>query len=316
MFELNQLRCFVTVAEMLHFRRAAAHLNMTQPPLSRQIQLLEQEVGAVLLDRSTRRVRLTPAGQVFLRAARQMLQAAENAARDARRVARGESGEITIAFTATSSYAYLPRLVSVIRARMPELELTLREMVSSAQLDALQAGAIDFALCRPPVARAGLRAVRVHREPLLLAVPGDHPLAEKASINIDDVSGEPLITYPPIEGRYFHDLVASLYHVAGIAPSRVQYITQAHSIMALVGAGIGIAVVPQAAERLQQAGVVLRPLQSAANATADLMFALRINTENPAVAAVEAMLEQEWPALGYVGGKDVSDIGRGRGSAV
>ena len=104
MFELNQLRCFVAVAETLHFRRAAARLNMAQPPLSRQIQILEHEAGVVLLERTTRAVKLTPAGHEFLRAARRMLQAAENAVRDARRVASGEAGEVTVAFTAASSY--------------------------------------------------------------------------------------------------------------------------------------------------------------------------------------------------------------------
>ena len=309
MFELSQLRRFVAVAEKLHFRRAAAHINMAQPPLSRQIRLLEHEAGVVLLDRTTRAVRLTPAGRVFLRDARRMLQAAENAVRDARRVAGGEAGEVTIAFTAASSYAYLPRLVSLIRTRMPEVELTLREMVTSAQLDALQAGEIDFALCRPPVARAGVRAVRVHREPLRLALPADHLLADKAEIAIEDIGGEPLITYPPVEGRYLHDLVASLYHMAGIAPSRVQHITQTHSIMALVGAGIGIAVVPQAAERLQQAGVVLRALTSAAETTADLMFAARRDMQNPAGLALAAMLEPDWPALSRAaGGLDEASV--------
>jgi DNA-binding transcriptional LysR family regulator len=304
MFELNQLRCFIAVAERLHFRRAAAHLNMAQPPLSRQIRLLEHEAGVVLLDRSTRVVRLTPAGQVFLRAARRMLEAAENAVRDARRIALGEAGEIAIAFTAASSYAYLPRLVALIRTRMPEMELTLREMVTSAQLDALQSGEIDFALVRPPVTRAGVHAIRVHREPLLLALPADHPLTKMAEIDVTDVGGQALITYPPVEGRYFHDLVAGLYHMAGIAPSRVQYITQTHSIMALVGAGMGIAIVPQSAERLNQTEVVLRTLRCATNVTADLMFASRMESENPAVPAVAAMLGQEWPALSRAAGGD------------
>ena len=297
MFELNQLRCFVAVAEELNFRRAAGVLGMTQPPLSRQIQLLEHATGVTLLHRTTRAVSLTPAGQIFLRSARYLLQVAENAGRDARRAASGERGEVTIAFTAASSYAYVPRLVALIRQRMPDLVLTLREMVTSAQLDALQAGEIDFGLLRPPVARTGIRAIRVHREPLVLALPAEHRLASKEAIEIAELAGEPLISFPSVEGRYFHDLVAAIYAFAGIAPSRVQYITQTHSIMALVGAGIGVAIVPSAARRLQQFGVVVRDLPTTVPVTADLAIASRTDMQNPSCLALAAMLDSQWPAL-------------------
>ncbi|ONG50806.1 LysR family transcriptional regulator [Pseudoroseomonas deserti] len=297
MFEFSQLRCFVAVAEELHFHRAAARLNMTQPPLSRQIQQLERQLGLVLLLRGSRAVRLTPAGEAFLRDARRLLQAAENATQQARRVAQGQRGQITIGFTASSGYGVLPRLVGVARARLPEIELSLREMVSQDQVAALQAGQVDLALLRPQPPVAGLRTALVQREALRLALPRGHRLAEASEIEIPALEGEALITFPPVEGRYFHDLILGLFRQAGVAPVRLQFISQTHSILALVGAGLGVAVVPQAAERLRQAEVVLRPLAGPGIPAAELMLAWREGADNPACEALLEVLRPDWTQL-------------------
>jgi DNA-binding transcriptional LysR family regulator len=297
MFSFSQLRCFVALAEELHFHRAAARLNMTQPPLSRQIQLLEHRLGAVLVLRGHGAVRLTPAGEAFLHDARRLLRLAELAALHARRIALGQSGRITVGFTAASGYGVLPRLVALIRARLPEVELDLREMVSLEQLEALQAGRIDLALLRPLVRRPGIRTARLQREPLLLALPQGHPLLDRHSIGIADLADQPLITYPPGEGRYLHDLVMGIFQVSGVAPARVQHISQTHSILTLVGAGLGIALVPEAAGRLRPEGVLLRPLPGPVPVAAELALAWREEGENPAAPAVLAMLRQGWGEL-------------------
>ena len=161
MFELSQLRCFVAVAEELHFGRAALRLNMTQPPLSRQIQILERVLDVTLLERSNRAVRLTPAGQRFLTDARHLLKLAESAAVLARRMANGKAGSINIGFTATSAYSYVPALVAACRRELPDIEISLKEMVSSDQLKRLDSGEIDIALLRPPIPRGNLGAFRV-----------------------------------------------------------------------------------------------------------------------------------------------------------
>ncbi|MBB5692017.1 LysR substrate-binding domain-containing protein [Muricoccus pecuniae] len=295
MFELGQLRCFVAVAEDLHFRRAAARLNMTQPPLSRQIQLLEHELGFLLLLRSSRAVRLTPAGRVFLEQARRILRMAEDAAGEALRVARGEIGSLTLGFTAASGYAVLPRLVALLRKGAPGIELNLREMVTGDQLAALRAGTLDAGLLRPPATGPGLRAARLEREPLLVALPSDHPLASGGPVDPAVLDGQPLITYPPVEGRYLHDLVLAVLRLSGAAPGRVQHVSQTHSILALVGAGIGLALVPRAAERLLPLGVVLRPLLGPPP-VAELLLAWT-EAENPARDAVLSLLRREWPGL-------------------
>jgi DNA-binding transcriptional LysR family regulator len=150
MFDLSQLRCFVAVAEELHFGRAAQRLNMTQPPLSRQVKLLEHIIGATLLERTSRSVRLTPSGRSFLPEAKRILKMAESAAEVARRIAHGKVGSIKIGYTAVTAYSFLPRLVTACRAQFPEIDLSLKEMVSGDQIEALATGQIDIALLRQP----------------------------------------------------------------------------------------------------------------------------------------------------------------------
>ena len=215
MFTLVQLRCFIAVAEDLNLRRAARRLNMTQPPLTRHIQALEQQVGAQLLDRTGRALRLTPAGQSLERSARRrILDDAAEATRDVQKVARGDAGGLIVAFTAASSYAFLPNLVALLRERLPAIALTLRELTTPEQIVALKSRQVDFCLLRPPVSIAGIQTMRVYRERLVLAVPAQHELAARAEVNVSDLSGEVLITYPPVEGPYFHRLVMGLIHSA------------------------------------------------------------------------------------------------------
>ena len=284
MFELSQLRCFAAVAEELHFGRAAARLNMTQPPLSRQVQLLEHALGVCLFERTSRSVKLTPAGRAFHAEARRILDLAEGAGLAAKRVARGEAGSVTIGFTAAASYGLLPRMIAAARAEMPEVDLALREMVTADQTEALASGRIDLGLLRPPIDRhGGAEAVCVAREQLLLAVPRGHPLAAGREPAIGNLDRQPLIMYSPVEGRYFYDLLAGLFQAAGVAPHHVQHISQAHTMLALVGAGIGVALVPEAARSLRFDGVVLRPLRLPAKTAAELFAVWRRDNKNPAL---------------------------------
>ena len=154
MLEISQLRCFVAVGEELHFRRAAERLNMTQPPLSRQIRLLEHQVGTALLERTNRVVRFTAAGRAFFPEAARILRLAEEAAATARRIARAEGGPFAVGFTASFGYGLLPEIVRRLHRRVPGISLTLKEMVTGAQLEALDAGQLDVGLLRPHPARA------------------------------------------------------------------------------------------------------------------------------------------------------------------
>jgi DNA-binding transcriptional LysR family regulator len=287
MFEFSQIRCFVAVAEELHFGRAAARLHMTQPPLSRQIQLLEHQIGAQLLERSSRSVRLTRAGRAFLPEARTILRMAESASLAARRVSQGESGSIAIGFTASSGYRFLPDLMIMCRTHLPNVELMLKELVTMEQVDALASGRLDLALLRPHAATADFEMRCVAREPLVVALPENHPLATGRLPRLTDFDHSPVVMYSPVEARYFHDLVARTFSRVGVHPEYTQYVSQIHSILALVRAGFGAALVPEAAGSLRFEGVVIRPVQKMRPARpVELFMAWRRGNDNPALASL------------------------------
>jgi DNA-binding transcriptional LysR family regulator len=283
MFELTQLRCFVALAEELHFGRAAARLNMTQPPLSRQLQQLEHVLGAELVQRSSRFVRLTAAGKALLVDARSILRASDEAALTVRKVAQGDGGIVTLGFIPAASYSLLPRLVASIAAEMPDVQLVLKEMVTAAQAEALAMGSIDVGILRMPIDRRGLEAVTVNREPFVVAVPAGRPFAGGRSLTAKDLDRAPLIMYAPIESRYHHDLIASMFRVSGIVPNFVQYAREIHTMLALVSAGIGVALVPEAAGNIAFKGVELKPIALTPKIWSELTLVWRKRGENPAL---------------------------------
>lgn len=293
MFELSQLRCFVVVAEELHFGRAAARLHMTQPPLSRQIQLLESRLGVQLLVRSSRSVSLTSAGRSFLADARHILRLAESAAVTVRRAARGELGSVTMGFTAASGYGVMPGMIAQCRTRLPGIEINLKEMVTKEQMEALASGDLDLALLRPQASLEDFEAQCVVREPLVAAMPASHPLVRERNPEIGEFEGLPFIMYSPIEARYFHDLVAGAFSLAHVKPEYTQYTSQIHSMLALVAAGLGVALVPQAAVSLHFEGVVFRAVRKIRSASpVELYIAWKRDNDNPArERVVEACLE-------------------------
>jgi DNA-binding transcriptional LysR family regulator len=295
MFDLSQLRCFVAVAEELHFGRAAVRLHITQPPLSRQIQLLEHAVGAQLLERTSRSVRLTAAGAVLYQDAGAILRLAQQAAEAARRTAQGQAGRVVVGYTAVSGYVLIPRLLAAAGKAHPEIEIVLEEMVSGQQLQALEAEAIDLGFVRPMRATEGLQYHRVAREALVLAVPAKHALARKARPRLADLAGQPLIMYSEKEGKYFHDQIARLFAAAASQPRYVHHIGQTHTIMALVRAGIGLAIVPESARQLRFENVVFKPLWRA-DVAAEIYLAWREDNRNPALRTIREFMTAQLPA--------------------
>lgn len=292
MFEFTHLRCFVAVAEELHFGRAARRLNMTQPPLSRQIQLLEHLLEAKLFERSHRRVALTPSGRTFLPEARRLLQLAEGAAMSIKRVSEGDAGAVTIGFTAASGYGFLPRVFQELKSRLPGVDVALREAVTSAQLDGIAHGRIDIGLVRPPVRRAAFEYRTVLREAMILALPPEHRLADRVSVDLSELGEDPLISYSPFEARYFHDLVLRLFGAVGAQPVVAQHVSQIHSVLALVRIGLGVALVPEAARQLRFEGVIYRQLRTTGGEAAELGAVWRRDNENPAAQrALEIILD-------------------------
>lgn len=292
MFELSQLRCFVAAAEELHFGRAAQRLNMTQSPLSRQIQLLERILGVTLLERTSRQVSLTPAGQVFLIEARRIVRLAESASLSARRVAQGDAGKVAIGFTAVSGYGLVPHIVANARASLPNIDLDLHEMVSGDQVDALLTGLIDIGFVRPPVDRHEFDTLCVLREPLVVALPPGDPRQSRPGFDLADFDDEPLIMYARQGAGYFHNMLVRLFDDAGVSPLYVQHVTQIHSMLGLVQAGLAAALVPQSASGLHLMDVQFRALRTDPENPVELHMAWRRDNANPALEPMRRLCAQ------------------------
>jgi DNA-binding transcriptional LysR family regulator len=292
MFELSQLRCFVAAAEELHFGRAALRLNMTQSPLSRQIQLLERILDVTLLERTSRQVSLTPAGRVFLIEARRIVRLAESAALSARRVAKGDAGRVAIGFTAVSGYNLVPQIVAQARAGLPNIELELREMVTTDQVDALLTGLIDIGFVRPPLDRQEFDTACVLVEPLVVALPSGDPRASKAVLELSDFDGLPLIMYARQGAGYFHAMLMRLFEDAGVAPQYVQHVTQIHSMLGLVHAGLAAAIVPESASGLHMNDVQFRRLATTPEKPVELHMAWRRDNRNPVLEPMRRLCSE------------------------
>jgi DNA-binding transcriptional LysR family regulator len=259
-FDLRALRCFVAVAEDLHFGRAARRLNISQPPLSQTIRALETRLGVLLLERTRRRVALTHAGGVLLERARLLLDDALQAGIAAQRASRGEVGRLTVSFILAATHRVLPQTLREFRRRMPEVSLTLREMSIPEQLKALASGEVDIGILRPPVESGVIASACLVRERFVAALPEEHRLARHATFPLARLAGESFVL--PSPGRSpLHSQIISMCASAGFAPAVVQDAENLTTLIGLVRAGLGVALLPQSIEVLRPAGVEWRGLR-------------------------------------------------------
>ncbi|HBX55840.1 LysR family transcriptional regulator [Pseudomonas sp. UBA2684] len=283
MFELSQLRCFTTVATELNFRRAAERLNMTQPPLSRQIQLLEHSLGVSLFNRSTRSVTLTAAGRAFFIEAQAVLEHAQNAASAALRIAQGDLGSVTIGFVASAVYDFLPHVVAQARSERPGINIALHEMNTVDQLEALRARRIDVGIVRAPMHQHGFNSECLVREPFVLALPSHHMLGQQTTLDISALDGQPFIMYAHAAWQPFNELLTGMFRSARVTPDYVQFLGSTLTILALVNAGMGLALVPRSASMVQFEGVRYRPIGLPSGIQSELHLVCRDDNDNPAV---------------------------------
>lgn len=260
--ELRHLRYFVAVADELHFGRAAKRLHMSQPPLSMQIRALEELVGAPLFDRNQRRVNLTKAGEIFVREARQILQKTQSAVLAARSASRGELGELVVGFVSTADYNVLPPLLRRFRDRAPGVHLTLREATTDVQLEAIAAGRIDVGFVYPPVEHPDLDHRVIHREPLVAALPERHRLARlRGKVSLGDLAEAAFVLFPRPLAPGLYDDIVSFCRQAGFSPRVEQEAVQMQTIVSLVSAEVGVALIPASLENLGRKGVVYKALK-------------------------------------------------------
>ena len=292
MLDLRLVHAFVAVADEGHFVRAARRLCITQPALSRQIQQLEREVGAALFTRVGRATRMTAAGLVFRDHARGLLEAAETAALAARRAAEGVVGRLVVGFVSPATYTVLPATFRTFRERAPDVALELRQLSSGAQAEALRKKEIDVGILHPPVEGAPMLGLRVVvDQPFVAALPARHPLAGEPSIWPGALADEPFIIFPRRTGPGLYDSILSLCQSAGFSPRIVQEAEQMQTIVSLVAAEVGVALVPASIARSLRDGIAYLALDGA-DVRALLAACWRLDTENPAVATFLELLPQ------------------------
>ncbi|HET6177747.1 MAG TPA: LysR substrate-binding domain-containing protein [Candidatus Sulfotelmatobacter sp.] len=301
--ELRQLRYFVAVAEDLHFGHAAQRLRIAQPALSRQIQALEKELLVQLLFRNRRRVQITPAGQVFLDRARLILSRADEAVLAAQRAGGGVSGSLNLGFVGSATYDVLPSVLRSFRHAAPNVDLTLSEMTAHAQLEALTEKRIDIGLLRLPAKTEGIVFRTISREPLYVAMPSSHRLAQLPALRMSALAGEPFVLYPDHPRPSWTEFVIGLCQQAGFRPIIAQRTVEIQTTLSLVAAGIGVSIVPKCIGNIQRKDVAFRRL-TGVRARTELLAAYRERDPSP---VVQTFLKVLWHGVRAGKAKNVED---------
>ena len=259
--ELRHLRYFLTLADELHFGRAAQRLAISQPPLSVAIQQLEAEVGAPLFMRNSRGVQLTAAGQALVPAAQAAIDGAAQALHAARDAASGQVGRLAIGFAGTMLYRGLPQMLRRFQAEHARLQLSLRELSSSEQLVELQHARLDAGFAHVAHAPAGLAAQLVSSQPFVACVPAVHALARKRTLPLDALAPEPLALVSRSVSPDYHARIVAACQAAGFTPQPLHEMQHWLSVVSLVSQGLAVALVPAALQQAQLAGAAFVPVK-------------------------------------------------------
>lgn len=262
MIETRLLIQFIAVAEELHFNRAAQRLHMAQPPLSQAIRRLEQALGVTLFVRTNRSVSLTPAGINFLESAREVLRVLDEGVEKTRRVSQGIEGHLTLTFISIAGYAPLLRALREFRTAYPAITFTMLEATTQEQTEALEQGRADLGFMRTPGRSApGLRFDTILREPVMLALPATHRLAQCETLHLSAFRSDHFVSAPRHLGQGFHDQLIQLCGAAGFIPHISQQARQLQTLVALVASGFGVALLPASLTKETREDVIFRPFR-------------------------------------------------------
>jgi DNA-binding transcriptional LysR family regulator len=287
--ELRHLRYFAAVAETCHFGQAADQLHVAQPALSYAIRQLEAELDVTLFNRTTRQVSLTAAGEFLRGETDRILGGVDGAVRGVRRIAAGRTGLMRLGLTGTATFSHLPRIARMVKAELPGVALEIHaDMLTPVQCERLRTGALDLGVLRPPAVGDGIALQTIEVESLVLAVAVDHRLSVEPVVSLSDLRSEPFVAYASRESAV-NDAVLRACRQAGFVPHREYTAPGTAVLLALVAAGLGVAVVPESVRALPLDGVVFRELLDAG--TIELALARRSDENNPVVESVVAVLE-------------------------
>ena len=289
---IRHLWLFLAVAEEQHFGRAAKKLGMTQPPLTEQIQILEQALKVKLFERSRRGAQLTPIGKAILPEVRKLRDYLERLELTIHEAVAGQTGVLTIGAITSAMVDMLPPLISELQTAHPQLTISVREIDTAEAIPALENGNIDMAFSRLEITNGHEITVRpLQQEQLAVALPRQHPLAQSTSVALADLAKETFVMFPrPLNPTYFDILMANCYN-SGFTPRILHEARSVASQVGLVGCNQGIALVPQALQKMAPENVVIRPLAGNINVTT-ISVAWHNRRNHPAVATVIEWLEE------------------------
>lgn len=285
--ELRHLRYFIAVARERNFSRAAGQLHIAQPPLSRQIKQLEDELGVELFDRATRPLRLTPAGQFFHTQAEQAIERLAEATESARRIARGRRAWLGIGFVPSALYGALPEVIRRFRQAQPEVEVGLSELTTLQQIEALKAGRIDVGFGRLAFDDAAIVGTVVDEEPLVAALPAHHPLARRRRVPLALLAAEPLLLYPARPRPSYADQVLAAFRARGLQPAIGLEANEMQTALGLVAADVGYAIVPRSVQGLHREGLAYVSLEDK-GVVSPVIMNLRAGEAAPLLADLRA----------------------------
>lgn len=288
--ELKQLKCFVAVAESLHFGRAAERLHMAQPALSAQIKALEQEIGAHLFFRTTRKVSLTSTGALFLEEARETIQRADEALYRVRTAKADEIPWLRIGGVDTATAGLLPRVIRDFRKAAQHVDLRVTELLTAPALEAVANHHLDLAFVRIAPNDKLLRSRHIISEPLVVAMPIDHRLAKRRWVTREQVAQEPLVLPPRIARPIHHDLLRGWFRDGGFTPVVAQEANERHTILAIVAAGLGVSILPRWVSQFQHPDVVFKPIKGAVPRV-DVHFVKRVSLRSDAADLFEEIMD-------------------------
>lgn len=288
--DLRQIRYFVAVAETRSFTRAAEQLHIAQPPLSRQIQLLEAELGVQLLQRDSRPVQLTEAGRVFYEQGLQVLHRVEQMKAATIQVGKGQARRLSIGFVASTLYGALPVLTHKLRQRYEDIDFQLLELTTMQQIAALKDGRIDIGFGRVRSDDRSVARIVLREERLVFAIPPGHPFGrELGPLPLASIEGQALIVYPKEPRPSFADQVLNLIHDRKIKPSQIFEVRELQTALGLAAAEVGLCVIPAAAKF--RGDLVYRDIEDQ-DATSPVILSHRMNDSSWYIEAVLQILEE------------------------
>lgn len=282
--ELRHLRYFVAVAEELHFGRAAARLHLAQPPLSQQIRRLEEILGYPLFVRTSRTVKLTAAGEVFLNSARRTLRNVKDDMEEVRSIGRGDVGSLRVGFIGSSMLTPLPAMLGQYRRQYPRVQLQLRETYTSGVVQSLLRGMLDAGFLRDGDPTEGIVTETLFSEPFVAVLPHTHPLATRTGISAGQLRNEPFVYFSPMAGTLAYEKSISLCEEHGFRPRIVQEAPQWLTILRLVGAGLGVTIAPACVRQIVAPNIVCLNLHGA-KLNSDIELAYQANESRAIVKA-------------------------------